>query len=190
VISLEGGKGRGSARSIENFHLYEGLKRCEDLLEGFGGHRYAAGLTINEKNIPEFQNVFEEVVGKELSEEDFIPHIHIDGQICLRDITSELLNELEMLSPFGPYNPEPTFCSSILYILGSCVVGTGHLKLKVKEDGVVCDAIGFNMGTTLPSHNQHLKAAFVPQINEWQGVRTVQLRLKDIRFVDLGTGAK
>jgi len=99
------------------------------------------------------------------------------------DITSELLNELEMPSPFGPSNPEPTFCSSILYILGSCVVGTGHLKLK--KDGVVCYAIDFNMGTTLPSHNQHVKAAFVPQINEWQGVRTVQLRLKDIRFVDL-----
>ncbi len=183
IISLQRGRGKGSARSIEGFHLYHGLMGCAHLLEGFGGHKYAAGLTIDEKNIPAFQNIFEEIVKNELSEEDLIPKIHIDRSITLGDLTWEFLNELKALSPFGASNPEPTFCSSMLSVLGSRVVGNDHLKLKVKEDDILCDAIGFNMGKNPPSPGRQIKAAFVPQINDWRGTRTIQLRLKDIEVV-------
>jgi single-stranded-DNA-specific exonuclease len=183
MISLDGETGKGSARSIEGFHLYEGLKGCAYLLEGFGGHKYAAGLTIDEKNIPEFQNIFEEIVKKTLSEEDFIPKIHIDAHIALRELTEGFLKELETLSPFGPSNPEPTFCSSILSVSGSNVVGNGHLKLKVTEDGFVYDAIGFNMGKEPVTSNEYIKAVFTPQINDWNRTRTIQLRLKDIHKI-------
>ncbi|MBI4618966.1 MAG: single-stranded-DNA-specific exonuclease RecJ [Desulfobacterales bacterium] len=185
MISLDGETGKGSARSIEGFHLYEGLKGCAYLLEGFGGHKYAAGLTIDEKNIPEFQNLFEEIVKKTLSEEDFIPKIHIDAHIALRELTEGFLKELDTLSPFGPSNPEPTFCSSILAVSDFKVVGNRHLKLKVKEEGVVYDAIGFNMGKDIFPLDQCIKAAFVPQINDWNGTRTIQLRLKDIQVLSL-----
>ncbi len=183
LIALRKGIGRGSARSIEAFHLYEGLEHCTHLLERFGGHRHAAGLTIDEKNIPEFQRVFEEVVKDTLSEEDFIPKVHIDAQISLKQLTEEFLKELNMLSPFGVSNPEPTFCSSTLSVSDSGIVGNGHLKLKVKEDGLIYDSIGFRMGGHLPRPKQCIKAAFVPQINEWQGTRSIQLRLKDMRIV-------
>ena len=183
MISMDGGIGKGSARSIEGFHLYEGLKCCADLLKGFGGHKYAAGLTIDEINIPGFQNLFEEVVKKTLSEEDFIPRIRIDANINLSELTEGFLGKLEILSPFGPSNPEPTFCSSVLSISDSAVVGNGHLKLKVKEGGILYDAIGFNMGKDIFSLNQCIKAAFVPQVNDWNGTRTIQLRLKDIQVV-------
>jgi single-stranded-DNA-specific exonuclease len=183
MISLDGGTGKGSARSIEGFHLYEGLKGCAYLLEGFGGHRYAAGLTIDEKNIPEFHSIFEGIVKKALSKGDFIPKIHIDAHIALRELTEGFLGEMEMLSPFGPSNPEPTFCSSMLSVSGSSIVGNGHLKLKVKEGGILYDAIGFNMGKDVLPINQGIKAAFTPQINEWNGTRTIQLRLKDIHKI-------
>ncbi|MEW6616011.1 MAG: single-stranded-DNA-specific exonuclease RecJ [Thermodesulfobacteriota bacterium] len=183
MISLDRGIGKGSARSIEGFHLYEGLKGCAYLLEGFGGHKYAAGLTIDEKNIPEFQNIFEEIVKKALSEEDFIPRIHIDAHVALRELAEVFLGEMEMLSPFGPSNPEPTFYSSMLSVSGSSIVGNGHLKLKVKEGGIIYDAIGFNMGKDVLPINQGIKAAFTPQINEWNGTRTIQLRLKDIHNI-------
>lgn len=183
IISLQRGRGKGSARSIKGFHLYHGLRGCAHLLEGFGGHKYAAGLTIDEKNIPAFQNIFEEIAKNELSEEDLIPRILIDRSITLGDLTWEFLNELKALSPFGASNPEPTFCSSMLSVLDSRVVGNGHLKLKVKEDDILCDAIGFNMGEKPPSPGRQIKAAFVPQINDWRGTRTIQLRLKDIEVV-------
>ncbi|MFH2013341.1 MAG: single-stranded-DNA-specific exonuclease RecJ [Pseudomonadota bacterium] len=184
MISLDGGTGKGSGRSIEGFHLYEGLKGCAHILEGFGGHKYAAGLTIDEKNIPEFQNIFEKIVRETLSEEDFIPKIHIDAHINLRELTEDFLGELEILSPFGPANPEPTFCSSILSVSSSSIVGNGHLKLKVKEGEILYDAIGFNMGKDIFPLNQGIKAAFTPQINSWNGMRHIQLRLKDIEVVE------
>ncbi|MFH1625630.1 MAG: single-stranded-DNA-specific exonuclease RecJ [Pseudomonadota bacterium] len=183
MVSLDGGIGKGSARSIEAFHLYEGLKGCAHLLKGFGGHQYAAGLTIDERDIPEFQNIFEEIVNEKVAEEDFIPTIHIDGEITLKELTERFLEELELLAPFGPSNPEPIFCSSILPVSNANVVGNGHLKLKVKEEGVLYDAIGFNMADYVLSPDQFIRAAFVPQVNEWQGMRTVQLRLKDVKVV-------
>lgn len=183
IISLDKGRGKGSARSIEGFHLYEGLRNCAYLLEGFGGHKYAAGLTIKEENISEFECVFGDVVKANLSEEDFIPKIYIDGQMALKDLTGKFLDDLYALSPFGPKNPEPTFSTSVLTVLSSNVVGNGHLKLKVKEDGILCDAIGFSMGDRLPSTKSCIRAAFCPQINEWQGIKTIQMRLKDIEVV-------
>jgi single-stranded-DNA-specific exonuclease len=183
MISLDDGVGKGSARSIEDFHLYEGIKDCVYLLKAFGGHKYAAGLTIDEKNIPEFQDLFEKIVKNTLSEDDFIPKIFIDAQITIKELTEGLLEELEILSPFGPSNPEPTFCSSLLYVLNSSVVGNEHLKLKVRQDGFVCDAIGFHMGKNMVHPNQYIKAAFSPQINDWQGIRTIQMKLKDIHVM-------
>ena len=184
MISLDNGMGKGSARSIEDFHLYEGIKGCAHLLKDFGGHKYAAGLTIDEKNIQAFQDLFEKIVKNTLSEDDFIPKISIDAQITIKELTEDLLEELEILSPFGPSNPEPVFCSSLLYVLNSSVVGNDHLKLKVSQDGCVCDAIGFHMGKDTVFPKQYINAAFSSQINDWQGTRTVQMKLKDIHVMD------
>jgi single-stranded-DNA-specific exonuclease len=184
LIALDGKKGKGSARSIEAFHIYNGLKGCERFLEGFGGHKHAAGLTILPEKIDEFEKSFEEIVSQNLSREDLIPKINIDAEINLKEVTENLIDDLELLAPFGYSNPEPTFCSFDLRLYSSMVVGNGHLKMKIKEDGVFYDAIGFNMGNDFPLSDQKIRLAFVPQFNIWQGVKSIQLRIKDIKIGD------
>jgi single-stranded-DNA-specific exonuclease len=183
LISIDdaAGTGRGSARSIHGFDLYNALKRCADLLTSFGGHRYAAGLTIPVANIPAFEKQLAALVREVLREEDFIPHLEIDAQLPLSALSDDLIEEIEKLAPFGTANPEPLFCSQDLTLYSFMVVGNGHLKLKIKEDGCFYDAIGFNMGSSYNLTDQGIRLAFVPQFNLWQGAKNIQLKLKDIQ---------
>jgi len=182
LIALDGEKGKGSARSIEAFHLYNGLKGCECLLEEFGGHKHAAGLTILTGKIEEFEKAFEEIAFQSLEEEHLIPRINIDAEINLKEVTENFIDELDRLSPFGYSNPEPTFSSFDLKLYSSMVVKNGHLKMKIKEEGAFYDAIGFNMGNHFPLSDQKIRLAFVPQFNTWQGIKNIQLRIKDIKI--------
>ena len=182
LIALDGEKGKGSARSIEAFHLYNGLKGCESLLEGFGGHKHAAGLTILSEKIEEFEKALEEIASQNLLDENLIPRISIDAAINLKEVTENLIDDLDRLAPFGYSNPEPTFCSYDLNRYSSMVVGNGHLKMKIKEDGIFYDAIGFNMANHFSPSDQTIRLAFVPQFNTWQGMKSIQLRIKDIKI--------
>lgn len=182
LISLKNGIGKGSARSIEAFHLYEGLALCREFLENFGGHSQAAGLTIKKDALKNFITYFEKVVISRLNKEDFTPRFHIDAQINLKDITEELIAELEMLTPFGHANPSPVLVSSKLKPQNYNVVGKGHLKFKLKEGDRVLDAIGFGMGNVPIDQDQLINIAFTPHINRWQGIKSIQLKLEDIVF--------
>ena len=173
--------GRGSARSIHSFDLYRGLKQCAGLLTSFGGHKYAAGLSIAEENIPAFTKQFTAIFSAAMQDEDFIPFLEIDAQVPLSAISDDVVEDLEKLAPFGTANPEPLFCSNDLRSYSSMVVGNGHLKLKIKEAGCFYDAIGFNMGTCPSLQEEEIKLAFVPQFNLWQGIKSIQLKLKDIQ---------
>jgi len=189
------GIGKGSARSAESFHLYEGLRECEHLLKSYGGHHSAAGLTIELNKLEEFQVLFDKVVSEGISEEDYIPSIEIDAEVSLREVSEQLVREISRLEPFGLCNPEPTFSSLALDSCSSNVVGNGHLKLKIKEENLLYDAIGFNLAEQFlpalqastgssPSGTNKIKIAFIPQINTWQGITSVQLKIKDIKCVD------
>lgn len=184
LIALDGERGKGSARSIDAFHLYKGLRDCAYLLEEFGGHKHAAGLTILPERIEEFEIVFEEIVKKCLTEDQLIPRINIDAVVNLREVTENLIDELELLSPFGYCNPEPTFSTYNLKLYSYIVVKNGHLKMKIKEEGIFYDAIGFNMGNNFPGSDQKIRLAFIPQFNTWQGIRSIQLRIKDIKLAE------
>jgi len=173
--------GRGSARSIHSFDLYRGLKQCAGLLNSFGGHKYAAGLSIAEENIPAFTKQFTAIFSAAMRDEDFIPFLEIDAQVPLSAISDDVVEDLEKLAPFGTANPEPLFCSNDLRSYSSMVVGNGHLKLKIKEAGCFYDAIGFNMGACPSLQEEEIKLAFVPQFNLWQGIKSIQLKLKDIQ---------
>jgi single-stranded-DNA-specific exonuclease len=188
LISIDeaAGEGRGSARSIYGFDLYSGIKRCASLLTSFGGHRYAAGLTIPVANIPAFEQQLAEIVREVMREEDFIPHLGIDARLPLSALSDDIIEEIEKLAPFGTANPEPLFCSQDLTLYSFMVVGNGHLKLKIKEDGCFYDAIGFNMGTAYNLTDQGIRLAFVPQFNLWQGAKNIQLKLKDIQHSSCG----
>ena len=179
LISVDGDRGKGSGRSIEGFDLYEGVRACTPTLLGFGGHRFAVGLTIESDEIETFKARFEELVAQGCKPSDFIPTIRIDAEIPLRDIGRELIEELCLLAPFGVSNPKPVFCSRELTVVDSKIVGEDNLKLRLKEDSTY-DAIGFHMGDLHPLESKRVRIAFVPQINEWQGVKNIQLELRDI----------
>ena len=182
MIALKDGVGKGSARSIHSFMLYEGLKECSHLLKEFGGHDYAAGLSINEENIEKFRDAFERVASNKLSDEDMVPEMDIDATMDLNDVTEGLVNELDNLAPFGEANPEPLLCSTGLGIADCKVVGNNHLKMRVKQGRTVRDAIGFGMGNLNLSPGINLDTAFIPQINLWNGGKSIQLKLKDVRI--------
>jgi single-stranded-DNA-specific exonuclease len=189
------GIGRGSARSTESFDLYKGLKASAHLLQNYGGHRAAAGLTLGLDQLDDFQNHFEKVVSESISQDDFVASILIDAEVSLRQISEKLVHEISLLEPFGLCNPEPLLSSLAFDSYSSRVVGNGHLKLTIKEKNLSYDAIGFNLaerfspvlnGAPNVSHQgkTKVKIAFVPQINDWQGTRSVQLKIRDIKCVE------
>jgi len=182
LISLKDHIGKGSGRSIKEFNLYQGLKSCGHLLEGFGGHKYAAGMTLLEDNITEFYKFFEAVVKESLPERELYPKIEIDSMVNLDDLTETFTEHLCLLSPFGIANPRPVFCASDFNVTEAHVVGEKHLKFKVFQNTIPFEVIGFNMGHYHPSISSSIQIAFVPQVNMWQGKRSLQLKLKDIKI--------
>ncbi len=185
MISIEDQLGKGSARSISGFDIYMALKQCEDLLIGFGGHKYAAGLTIEKNKIEQFRERFNQIANQHLDEDLLSPKLRIEGEIRLGEINARLYKFLRLLAPFGPQNMRPVFLSQKLQVVGTpMVVGNNHLKFKVRQDGIVLDAIGFNLGNLIyriePGAN-NLDMAYVIEENSYLGRTMLQLRVKDLR---------
>lgn len=185
MITITDGIGKGSARSISNFNIYEAIRKCSHLLSGFGGHKYAAGLTIAEENIPEFVQCFKETAAQQLEPKDLVSCLRIDSEISLGEFTPRFIRLIKLLGPFGPMNMRPVFVSHGLKVHGvPAIVGSNHLKLKVEQEGRVIDVIGFNMGEHLDriaENNGSIDCVFVLEENTWNGKTSLQLRLKDIR---------
>lgn len=195
------GIGKGSARSIPAFHLYEGLARLAHLLERFGGHKYAAGLVIRSERIASFREAFESVAQATLKPEDLLPSLKVDAEVEPEALTFRLLSELERLAPFGMANPEPTLAIRGAQAFYPKIVGQQHLKLKLKKQGApALDAIGFRMGARLSEvigtiHESPLPMdwAFTPEFHRWParpsgGELQIQLRLKDFRMCESPIG--
>lgn len=185
LISVEDGVGKGSARSVPGFDLYESLKQCEDLFIGFGGHKYAAGLTIAQDNIETFKSRFEAIAKQDLTPDHMVPKLHIEAEIRLGVIDDKFVKLLKMFAPFGPQNMRPVFVSRNLQVVGSpSIVGKNHLKFRVRQDDKVLDVIAFNMGELLyrlTPGEANLDMAYVIEENVFMGRRSIQLRAKDIR---------
>lgn len=184
LISIEDGIGKGSGRSIEGFNLFKALVGCESLLERFGGHEMAAGLSLNAENLPLFRRTINEYANREIKEEDLVPKIRIDAFIKPEDINLENAEELELLAPFGVGNPGPVLAQNNLKVEDVRTVGDGkHLKLKLGSRANSFDAIGFNMGDSASdiSSSGSLSAVFSMEINVWNSSRKVQLNLKDLK---------
>jgi single-stranded-DNA-specific exonuclease len=181
AVDQNKGEGRGSARSIQGFDIYNAIKKCSSVLTGFGGHKMAAGLTVANDCMDSFIEKFNQVVEKELTKEDLMPSIHIDAEIPLGQLSYDILEEIEDLAPFGTSNPEPVFSTGDITSYSSMVVGKGHLKLKIKDEGHFFDAIGFNMASRFCLMDEKIRLAFVPQFNLFNGEKIIQLNLKDIK---------
>ncbi|HEX6982375.1 MAG TPA: single-stranded-DNA-specific exonuclease RecJ [Balneolaceae bacterium] len=179
---------KGSARSIKGFNIYDAFKECEDLLEQFGGHEFAAGLTIKKENIEEFRQRIDEIAAQNLTEQDFKPELQIDCDLDLSDVNMRFWKLLSQFEPYGPGNLQPIFVSRDIRVVGvPSIVGSGHLKLKVAQNGSgVFDVIGFNMHEYLPlirnGQEQKLNIAYSLEENYWNGRCTLQIRLRDIQL--------
>lgn len=180
LIALDGGNGRGSGRSIPKFNLHDALHACSEHLLRFGGHKYAAGLSIDESTLEAFVERFDEIARGVLADSDLAPELKIDGELSGDEITLDLAKEIEGLSPFGMGNPEPVFMARGVAVHSRRIVGDKHLKLSLTVGKKQFDAIGFNMAMReeLPPI---LDIAFSLDINEWNGRRRLQLRLRDFR---------
>jgi len=181
LISLKDGIGKGSGRSIADFNIYEGLKRCGSLLLSYGGHRYAAGISIKEEDIPSFSVQLQKILNENVPEPDFRVSTTIDAQCSLTDINHKLLEQIERLAPFGSRNPEPILCVRNVSVASPSIVGRNHLKMRINADGVSRDSIWYSKGEFLRDLSSALMdIVFTPQMNTWNGSSEIQLKMKDI----------
>ncbi|MGA2330916.1 MAG: single-stranded-DNA-specific exonuclease RecJ [Syntrophales bacterium] len=181
LISLKDGIGKGSGRSVAAFNIYEGLKECDSLLLSYGGHRYAAGISIREEDIKEFSGMLEEVISKEINGSDFVSQTNIDAICNLSEITHELVSQIARLAPFGSGNPEPVLCVRNINVTSQSVVGNNHLWMRLTGDGMSYNSIWFNKGHLINFlSGSAIDIAFTPHINSWNGVYDIQLKMKDM----------
>ena len=180
-IDAATGLGRGSGRSIRGFNLYEAFKACQQCLEGFGGHRMAAGLSIKEDQVASFAEQFEAAVRAVTRPDHFVPETFIDAELAFEDVTDGLLKDLACLEPHGASNPEPIFLARAVSVVSRRVVGENHLKLYLRQSKRALSAIGFGMADAPVEDGATLDILFSPEHNEWNGNTSIQLRLRDLR---------
>jgi single-stranded-DNA-specific exonuclease len=187
VFTKSGEKLAASARSVKDFDVYDALEACKEHIEQFGGHKYAAGLTLLESQYEGFKQKFEEVVSGSIKKRLLTPEISIDAEINLEDITPKFYRILNQFAPFGPGNMSPVFLTQNLNDTGygKCVGGENlHLKCRVKNGSkkMEINAIGFNLGDKceLITGAKKFKAVYSIDENEWNGNISLQLKLKDI----------
>lgn len=182
----EDGIGKGSARSVPGYNVFEALAQCQEYLLAFGGHPAAAGLTVSSQAFSSLQRMMSEVATKNMSDDSKIPVLDIDADVQLSELQPRLLKEFDSLDPFGMGNPEPTLSATGVTVLEKRIVGDNHLKLVVRQNGSVpIECIGFRMGEWLPKINGsglQFDVAFMPEINRWKGYDRIQLRMRDLRL--------
>ena len=185
MMTTVDGVAKGSARSVAGFDIYQALKRCEDKLVQFGGHKYAAGLTIELGRLDEFKEAFKLVSKELLTKELLTPEIRIDAEIPLKEITPKFVRVLSQFAPFGPGNMRPVFVARNVELYGTPrIVGRNHLKFKVRTNGQVFDAIGFNLGSLIEQllHGRKtLDIAFSLDEGEYAGETVPQLKIRDLK---------
>jgi single-stranded-DNA-specific exonuclease len=187
VIGVQGGVGKGSARSIEGFHLVEALGECAEHLSKFGGHRHAAGVTLDAERLIDFRREFEAVAARRLREEDLEARCPVDALVQPEELTERAVSALAALGPFGAGNPEPLFVAESLHARGRIVAaksgGVAHLKL-VLPDAPSIDAIGFGLGPRIAELDGPIDLAFQPSIDTWNGRTRVSLKIRDFRAAE------
>ena len=188
ILTQSNGLITGSARSVKDFDIYDAIEACSDLLEHFGGHKYAAGLSLKPENLEKFRLRFEEEVCKSIKENMLTPEIEIDDIINLNDINSKFYNILKQFSPFGPGNMSPVFQTDNVKDAGySKVVGNNHIKLAVINPEIASypfSGIAFQQADSFPYIQKGFpfSICFHIEENEWNGKTSLQLNVKDIKF--------
>ena len=186
VLAEKDGLLTGSARSVHDFDLYSALAKCEHLCEKFGGHKYAAGLSIKKENLPQFIDAFEKVVSESIDEDQLTPKINIDMVIDINDADDKLYRIIKQFAPFGPKNLPPIFVSKGVIDNGyGKQVGEDktHLRINAKRNKGTISGIGFGMGDyfEIIKDDQSFDVCYSIDENEWNGKKSLQLRVRDIK---------
>jgi single-stranded-DNA-specific exonuclease len=190
MIAMDGKEGKGSCRSIKNFHIFDVLRECSELLKNYGGHSHAAGLSLGKNRISEFKERINNIAHKKILPQDLIPIINIDVEIPLSSLNKKLLLDLDELAPFGLGNPKPVFSSRNLKLRSlPQILRKGSVKMWVTDNKVTAEAIAFRMADSLPSDplNQELDLAYSCNLNTYKGITSIQLQLKDLRISETAT---
>lgn len=183
LLSFEDDIAKGSGRSVPGFDLYEGLTKCEDLLEKYGGHSMAVGLTLKKENLEKFKERFEQIA-KEKNIKELVPIIYIDDELKLKDINMDLVKSLSILEPFGEANKVPLFLIKNLKIDSIRALSEGrHLKLTLRDENFVINAIGFELGYLAEEYRigDRIDVIGTLEINSFNGFSSIQINMKDIR---------
>jgi single-stranded-DNA-specific exonuclease len=189
VLTESNGRATGSARSVKDFDVHSAIEECSDLLEQFGGHKYAAGLTMRIENVKAFTEKFEKVVSSKITTDMLTPEIEIDLEINFSDITQKTTRILKQFAPFGPENMTPVFLSRNIFDSGyGKVVGNNHIKLELYQKNqpeYKIQAIGYDMGDYLDFFKRNIPVAIVYTIEEntWNNNTVTQLLLKEIKAI-------
>ena len=172
---------RGSGRSIPEFDLMAALAGCRDLLSNFGGHTKAAGFTVPTANLPQLEKQLSTLAEAQLAGLDLRPHIDIDAEVSLSDLTGETFKQIQRLAPFGSGNPLPAFVSRHVEIVDQRHIGSRneHMGLKLKQEGIVWDAIGFRFGSRAQEITAFMDIAYNLDIDRWNGAERLRLKLLD-----------
>ncbi|MFO0357984.1 MAG: single-stranded-DNA-specific exonuclease RecJ [Sphingobacteriaceae bacterium] len=188
ILTESDGKATGSARSVRDYDVYTAIEKCSDLLEQFGGHKFAAGLTLKKENVNAFIEKFEDVVSKSIKDEQLIPQIVIDAEVEFHEITPKLVRILKQFAPHGPENMTPLFCSRSVYDTGwARIVGANHLKLELYQKSnpnIRFNAIGYDKGDYVKFFHDKtpMDIVFKIQENEFNGKISTQLIIEDLKI--------
>jgi single-stranded-DNA-specific exonuclease len=186
IAAEDGGVGRGSGRSIAGVDLHEALAGCRDLLDRFGGHPMAAGLSIRLDNVSALAERFEAEMAARTTAAHFVSQVRVDAELSLRGVGDACLADLARLEPFGTGNPEPLFLSRGVRVRARRIVGEHHLKLVLEQDGCSIQAIGFGMGDMTVAPGDHIDVVYGVMANEWNGNISAELRMRDLRPAGIG----
>ncbi len=185
VLTLSNGMVTGSARSVSGFDIYNALDSCSDLIHQFGGHKYAAGLTIEEGNVSAFMDRFENIVRDTITDDQLTPEILIDSEIPLKHINDKFYGIIKQFAPFGPANMRPVFKTAEVYDTGhSSIVGENHLKLVVRQkDSFTYKGIAYNMASKLDivKSGKPFQICYIIEENNFKGSSNLQLNINDIK---------
>jgi len=191
ILTESSGKASGSARSVLGFDVHAAIEECADLLTSFGGHPAAAGMTLELDQIDEFRSRFEKAVAEKITDEQLTPSIEVDSEVSLDQLTMNFFNQIQRMAPFGPENMTPVFVTHNLKDTGrsKCVGDCTHLKFEVTQEGLghlSFGGIGFGLGEheKAVQSGKRFSLAYTLEKNEYRGIVTLQLMVKDIRFID------
>jgi single-stranded-DNA-specific exonuclease len=183
LIGVHDGIGKGSGRSVPELNLFSALVECSHLLDKFGGHRQAAGLTVQASNIRKLQAAFEEAVSRLVPDNEAAPKLEIDSEIRFSQIGPQLMDELESLEPFGTDNPPPVFFARDVHVASAAILGGRHRRMSLcqaADDSPAIDAIHFNLPRDAPRAGCFERLAFRMQWNRYRGEKRIQLVIEDI----------